>query len=77
VDAEDALDAEAVALVDALLSLVDAALADAAAAVADAAAAADVPTHQEGELAGMFPVLLFCNDVYRMPSVPTTLEFIA
>jgi len=38
---------------------VDALLAEVAAALALAAAAALVPTHQEGELAGVFPVLEF------------------
>ena len=75
-----AVDADAAALlsdVAAFVSEVAALLAEVAAALALAAAAAEVPTHQDGELAGGWFVLAFCKEVYRMPSVPTTFALIA
>ena len=82
-----AVDADAAALlsdvaalladVDAALALEAALLADVAAALALDAAAAEVPTHQDGELAGIWFVLAFWREVYRMPSVPTTFALIA
>jgi hypothetical protein len=73
--AVDALVEAKPACVVAVEALVAAATWDARAAVAEAAAAADVPTQNDAELAGMLPVFAFWSDVYSMPSVPTTFAF--